>query len=33
MVETAYTVLLAVVFLLVVWFGAYVIFKLYKGQD
>ena len=31
--ELFYTGLLVVVFLLVVWFSVYVVYKLFKGQD
>jgi hypothetical protein len=31
--ELFYTGLLVVVFLVVVWFSVYVVYKLYKGQD
>jgi cell division protein FtsL len=31
-VETFYTTLLVVVFLLVAWFAVYVIYKLFQGQ-
>jgi hypothetical protein len=30
--ETFFTAMLALVFLLVTWFGAYVVYKLFKGQ-
>ena len=32
MVETVYTVLLVVVFLIITWFAGYVVYKLYHGQ-
>ncbi len=32
MVETAYTVLLVVVALIITWFAGYVVYKLYHGQ-
>jgi hypothetical protein len=31
--EIAYTCILVLVFLLVVWFTLFVVFKLFKGQD
>jgi hypothetical protein len=31
--ELFYTALLVVVFLVVVWFSVYVVYKLFKGQD
>ncbi len=33
MLEIFFTALLAVAFLLVTWFGGYVVYKLYRGQS
>lgn len=32
MLEVFYTAILVLVFLLVAWFGVYVVYKLYQGQ-